>query len=101
MRTLRADPEESMLMRLRSLLFVPGDRPERFAKAAASGADAIILDLEDSVAPANKAAARGHIADYLEGTREDVPLVRANPPVGPVTPAAVQGNLGADPGANN
>ena len=31
-------------MRLRSLLFVPGDRPERFVKAAASGADAIILD---------------------------------------------------------
>ena len=43
-------------MRLRSLLFVPGDRAERFAKAAASGADAIILDLEDSVSPANKEA---------------------------------------------
>ncbi|MHA4875788.1 aldolase/citrate lyase family protein, partial [Enterococcus faecium] len=37
-------------MRLRSLLFVPADRPDRFAKAAASGADAIILDCEDSVA---------------------------------------------------
>ena len=47
---------------LRSLLFVPGDRPERFAKAVASGADALILDLEDSVAPAHKAAARGHVA---------------------------------------
>ena len=34
-------------MKLRSLLFVPGDRPDRFAKAAASGADAIIIDLED------------------------------------------------------
>ena len=42
-------------MKLRSLLFVPGDRPERFDKAAASGADAIILDLEDAVAPARKA----------------------------------------------
>src|SRR3546814_10136090 len=49
MRTIGADKEERRLMRLRSLLFVPGDRPERFAKAAASGADAIILDLEDSV----------------------------------------------------
>jgi citrate lyase subunit beta/citryl-CoA lyase len=39
-------------------LFVPGDRPERFAKAAASGADAIIIDLEDAVAPERKAAAR-------------------------------------------
>ena len=39
-------------------LFVPGDRPERFAKAAASGADAMIIDLEDAVAPERKAVAR-------------------------------------------
>ncbi len=39
-------------------LFVPGDRPERFAKAAAAGADAVIIDLEDAVAPPNKASAR-------------------------------------------
>jgi citrate lyase subunit beta/citryl-CoA lyase len=39
-------------------LFVPGDRPERFAKAAASGADAIIIDLEDAVAPERKQDAR-------------------------------------------
>src|SRR5262245_48409598 len=39
-------------------LFVPADRPERFAKAAASGADAIIVDLEDAVAPAKKDFAR-------------------------------------------
>ncbi len=39
-------------------LFVPGDRPERYAKAAASGADAIIIDLEDAVAPASKLQAR-------------------------------------------
>ena len=45
-------------MRLRSLLFVPGDRPERFAKAQASGADALILDLEDAVAETAKGAAR-------------------------------------------
>ena len=43
---------------LRSLLFVPGDRPERFAKAAASGPDALILDLEDLVVPERKGAAR-------------------------------------------
>jgi citrate lyase subunit beta/citryl-CoA lyase len=41
-----------------TLLFVPGDRPERYAKAATSGADAIIIDLEDAVAPANKVQAR-------------------------------------------
>src|SRR3546814_20354544 len=88
-----------MLMRLRSLLFVPGDRPERFAKAAASGADAIILDLEDSVAPANKAAARGHIADYLAGTREVVTLVRVNPLDGHMTAADVAAIVGARPDA--
>ncbi|MET1154278.1 aldolase/citrate lyase family protein [Arthrobacter sp.] len=38
-------------------LFVPGDRPERFAKAAAAGADVVIIDLEDAVAPAAKSAA--------------------------------------------
>ncbi len=43
-------------------LFVPGDRRERFAKAASSGAGAVILDLEDAVAPANKDAARVMLA---------------------------------------
>lgn len=66
-------------MRFRSLLFVPGDRPDRFAKAAASGADALILDLEDSVAPERKAEARGAIADWLAGDRPVPSLVRINP----------------------
>ncbi len=55
-------------MRLRSLLFVPGDRPERFSKAVASGADALILDLEDSVVPAAKGAARAAVANYLRSS---------------------------------
>lgn len=42
----------------RSFLFVPGNRPERFTKALASGAEAVIIDLEDSVAPADKDSAR-------------------------------------------
>lgn len=46
-------------------LFVPGNRPERFAKALASGADRVILDLEDAVAPDDKAKARGAIADWV------------------------------------
>lgn len=67
-------------MRLRSLLFVPGDRPERFAKAAASGADALILDLEDSVSPPAKDAARSAIASYLREEQADVAVfVRVNP----------------------
>src|SRR3546814_19703658 len=55
-------------MRLRSLLFVPGDRPERFEKAAASGTDAVILDLEDSVSPANKAKARDRKSTRLNSS---------------------------------
>jgi citrate lyase subunit beta/citryl-CoA lyase len=47
---------------MRSYLFVPGDRPERFTKALAAGADVVILDLEDAVAAPNKALAREHIA---------------------------------------
>jgi citrate lyase subunit beta / citryl-CoA lyase len=66
-------------MRLRSLLFVPGDRPDRMAKAAASGADALILDLEDSVTLANKGGARAAVADVL-GQKRTLPLfVRINP----------------------
>ncbi|WP_201195714.1 HpcH/HpaI aldolase/citrate lyase family protein [Pseudomonas fluorescens] len=51
---------------MRSYLFVPGDRPERFAKALAAGADRVILDLEDAVSPSNKAVAREHIARAVE-----------------------------------
>lgn len=66
-------------MRLRSLLFVPADRPERFAKAVATGADAIILDLEDSVSAANKGPARAAIAAFLGEVRTCAVLVRVNP----------------------
>ncbi len=67
-------------MRLRSLLFVPGDRPERFDKAAASGADALILDLEDSVAASAKQVARAAVAERVRGPRGGVAvLVRVNP----------------------
>jgi citrate lyase subunit beta/citryl-CoA lyase len=49
----------------RTYLFVPGDRPERFAKALASEADAVVVDLEDAVAPAAKAAARASVLGWL------------------------------------
>ncbi|MCO5397837.1 HpcH/HpaI aldolase/citrate lyase family protein [Ralstonia soli] len=51
----------------RSYLFVPANRPERFAKAQAAGADAVILDLEDAVSIDDKDHARQQLADYLEG----------------------------------
>ena len=66
-------------MRLRSLLFVPGDRPDRFAKAAASGADAVILDLEDSVVPDAKPGAREAVARAVAEGLEAAVLVRVNP----------------------
>jgi citrate lyase subunit beta/citryl-CoA lyase len=72
----------------RSLLFVPADRPERFAKAAASGADALILDLEDSVAPERKAAGRAAITEWLAGDRGGATtFVRVNSLDGDLTQA--------------
>lgn len=53
----------------RSYLFVPGDRPERFDAGWASSADAVILDLEDAVAPDNKAIAREAVARWLSPDR--------------------------------
>lgn len=68
------------MMRLVSMLFVPGDRPERMEKALGSGADALILDLEDSVSGAHKTMAREAIAAFLDRPRSDVKLfVRINP----------------------
>ncbi|WP_416356896.1 HpcH/HpaI aldolase/citrate lyase family protein [Aureimonas phyllosphaerae] len=67
-------------MTLRSLLFVPGDRPDRFAKAESSGADALILDLEDAVASGAKDAARRAVAERLRAPRGRSRLfVRVNP----------------------
>jgi citrate lyase subunit beta/citryl-CoA lyase len=67
-------------LKLRSLLFVPADRPERLAKAAASGADALIIDLEDSVAAERKDAGLAAIAEWLTGDRAGVTtFVRVNP----------------------
>jgi citrate lyase subunit beta/citryl-CoA lyase len=49
----------------RSYLFVPGNRPERFDKACAAGAGAVIIDLEDAVAPNEKFTARAAVRDWL------------------------------------
>lgn len=53
---------EDVVRDARSLLFVPGDRAERIPKAANSGADLIVIDLEDAVPPASKALARENAA---------------------------------------
>ncbi|HEX6499995.1 MAG TPA: CoA ester lyase [Micromonosporaceae bacterium] len=65
----------------RSYLYVPGDQPQKLAKALDRGADAVIADLEDAVVPAAKATARGIVADWLRTrpTRGDTEVwVRVN-----------------------
>lgn len=89
-------------------LFVPGDRPDRFAKAAISGADAIIIDLEDAVAPRAKQLARASLQTKFpsipilvringEGTewfREDIAAISGLPIAGIMIPRAeLGGNL--------
>jgi citrate lyase subunit beta/citryl-CoA lyase/(S)-citramalyl-CoA lyase len=57
----------------RSLLFVPGSRPDRFEKALAAGADSICIDLEDAVPPQDKVAARAGVIGWLEVNAENHP----------------------------
>jgi len=67
-------------MKAPSLLFVPGNRPERCLKAQASGAGAVILDLEDSVPPAAKAQAREAVGQMLQAQpAHQAGWVRVNP----------------------
>lgn len=64
---------------MRSILFVPGDSPRKFAKAMGSQVDALVLDLEDSVAASEKVAARGTVADMLKSDRAGkILIVRVN-----------------------
>jgi len=73
--TLGADAEKARVNR--SFLFVPADSGRKMAKAGGVGADALILDLEDSIQPGARPAARVNAAEYLKG-RENV-WVRINP----------------------
>ena len=68
-------------MTLKSLLFVPGDSEKKMAKAAGTGADALLLDLEDSVSHERLPLARGLVLDYLKShdRAEQQVWVRINP----------------------
>jgi len=66
-------------MILRSLLFVPADSEKKLAKAQSSPADALILDLEDSVAAPNRAKARALVREFLEDKHPQAIWVRVNP----------------------
>ncbi|MFY1662933.1 HpcH/HpaI aldolase/citrate lyase family protein [Pseudomonas sp. Pseu.R1] len=63
---------------LRSALFVPGNRPERFAKALSSGADIVIVDFEDAVEESQKAQARENLLAFLDQTPQARVWVRTN-----------------------
>jgi citrate lyase subunit beta/citryl-CoA lyase len=67
---------------MRSLLFVPADSTRKLDKAMSSGADALIVDLEDSIAPDGKASARASAADFLKAAMANVArpmlMVRVN-----------------------
>lgn len=89
------------MKQLRSLLFVPGDRPERMEKALATGADALILDLEDSIAASAKAAARRAIHVFLRSAGGKNALtqlfVRINPLDGPFAADDIAALTGTQP----
>jgi citrate lyase subunit beta/citryl-CoA lyase len=79
---VQAAPPDARLALAQTFLMVPGDRPERYAQACASGADAIVIDLEDAVPAAGKGAARAALSNWLdspEGRAPHIPvLVRVN-----------------------
>src|SRR5271170_3510730 len=102
-RQLRADDPRprSRSDFMRSLLFVPGDSEKKLAKALESGADALILDLEDSVALAAKPQARGAVAAFIGATQASVRrprlYVRVNPLDGGLTEADLDVVMAAGP----
>lgn len=63
---------------MRSMLYVPGDKPRAIEKARTLGADAVILDLEDAVAPEHKAQARANVQEALKSKWPCPVLVRVN-----------------------
>ncbi|MEW6645434.1 MAG: CoA ester lyase [Pseudomonadota bacterium] len=65
-------------MAIRSYLYAPGNRPDLLGKVLGTGADAVILDLEDAVPPAEKARARGIVGDFLNASPKGTVLVRLN-----------------------
>ena len=63
---------------IRTALFVPGNRLDRVSKALASGADRVVVDLEDAVPLSGKAAARQEVADFLSRSADPRIIVRVN-----------------------
>lgn len=91
--------EHTPLPRMRSWLFAPGDSERKMTKASESTADIVLLDLEDSVTPENKPAARKAVAEFLK-TREDRHRiwVRINPLSSGETTHDLEAIMGSAPG---
>ena len=88
-----------MTVRMRSWLFAPGDSAKKMGKAIASDADIALLDLEDSVTPENKAAARAAVVEALgEAPDRERVWVRINPLSGGWTEADLDAVVPAAPG---
>ncbi|WP_417680409.1 HpcH/HpaI aldolase/citrate lyase family protein [Roseibium sp.] len=81
----------------RSWLFVPADDPRKIAKASKSGADVVILDLEDSVAADRKETARALVAESLSGLREPAVYIRVNDLTTGLTGQDVESTCGVRP----
>lgn len=67
-----------MTLAIQSMLFVPGTKPDRFAKALASGADCVCIDLEDAVPPGEKDAARAAALDAIKALDDPRLAIRIN-----------------------
>ena len=77
MQTIRTDATEALVNR--SFLFVPADSDKKLQKAQSVAADALIIDLEDSVADSTKPVARERARDFLQGEVSTEVWVRINP----------------------
>lgn len=77
--TSTPSPARNLVANAVTALFVPGSRSDRFAKAASTSTDLVILDLEDAVAPTDKADARAEVVSALSPGRGLRALVRINP----------------------
>ncbi|MPZ56431.1 MAG: CoA ester lyase [Rhizobiales bacterium] len=80
---------------MRSLLFIPGDSPRKLDKGLTSGADALLLDLEDSIAPEGKAAARGTTLAFLREAQPVAQRPRLYVRVNGIETGLIDADLGA------
>ena len=92
--------DQKIALKMRSWLFAPGDSEKKMAKAAYSGADIALFDLEDAVTPENKSLARQMVHDFLaaNAARRQRLWVRINPFDGPYTLGDLAAIMPAHPG---